>query len=75
MKNLLKPSLFVLAMVLLASPRAHAHGYDHWWDPPPPPPPPNCGQTAPEIDPSMAIGGVALLAGAITVARARRSTR
>lgn len=40
----------------------------HYPDPPPPPP---HGKPAPEVSPSMAVAGLSLLAGSLTVLRAR----
>ncbi|HEX4320737.1 MAG TPA: LPXTG cell wall anchor domain-containing protein [Acidobacteriaceae bacterium] len=62
MKNSLKLSLFALALALVATPRAHAR-------PQPVSPSP---RTAPEVDPSLAIGGLTLLGGSLTVLRSRR---
>ena len=62
MKNVLKYSVMGLVLALGSSVAAHAH---HHQDPPPAP-------AAPEVDPSLAIGGFTLLAGTIAVARARR---
>jgi hypothetical protein len=66
--KILKLSLLALALVLSTSPRAHAfenggpvHGIPN--NPPP---------TAPEVDPSLAFGGLTLLAGTLTVMRSRR---
>jgi hypothetical protein len=77
MKNLLKYSLLGLALTLSISTNAHAGGW-HWGPPkpppPPPPPPPKCN-TAPEVDPSLAISGFALLAGTLTVVRSGRTKR
>ncbi len=70
MKTLLKYSLLVLVLALTSSTRAHADGW--WWNPPPPDPPPPCNNVAPEVDPSLAIGGLTLLAGTLTVLRSRR---
>lgn len=78
MSNLLKYT--GIAMVLsCATTFAHANGDRGRHNPPPPPPPPPChppaphtGNVAPEVDPSMALGGLSLLGGTLTVLRARR---
>jgi hypothetical protein len=66
MKTSLKYFLFS-ALVLSASSQAFAHGDRHNN-------PPDCGNqnTAPEVDPSMAIGGLTLLGGTLAVVRARK---
>jgi len=57
MKNVVKYSFLVLGMVLLMGARAST---------------PDCGGgTAPEVDPSLAVGGITLLAGALAVLRSR----
>jgi len=70
MKNLLKYSLLAMVVALVGSTAAHATGPDI-----------NCQQDqvqgqdgcqTPEVDPGMAIAGFTLLAGAVTVLRARR---
>ena len=75
MKNLLKYAFLGLALTLSVSTNAHAG--DWGWrlpKPPPPPPPPLPKRNlAPEVDPSLAISGLALLAGTLTVVRARRA--
>jgi hypothetical protein len=82
MKTILKYSL--LAILLTAIPGAYATGLGPTpppppppgpthEPPPPPPPPPDPPRTAPEIDPSLAISALALLAGSLSVAHARRS--
>ncbi|RXS93033.1 hypothetical protein [Silvibacterium dinghuense] len=65
MKRFLKPSLLALGLMLGASTAAHAD--PPWWQNPQPPTP-----TAPEIDPGLAVSGITLLAGTLTVFRARR---
>lgn len=74
MKNALKYSLLVLALALTVSTKAHARddGWDHRKHEPEPQPP-SCDNQAPEVDPSLAFGGLTLLAGTITVMRSRRS--
>jgi hypothetical protein len=68
----LKLSLLAFALVLPSSPLAHAFG-DHSHNPPPPPPPHRSpGKVAPEVDPSLAFGGLTLLGGTLTVLRSRR---
>ena len=53
----------ILALVLAATASTAALARDHRHEP----------KQAPEVDPNLAIGGVTLLAGALTVLRARRS--
>lgn len=65
MKTALKSSLLALALAVAVSPMAQAKHHD-----PKPNDPPN---TAPEVDPSMAFAGLALLGGTLTVLRSRRS--
>jgi hypothetical protein len=66
MKNTLKYSL--VAAVLLLSSGAFAHaGFDPFRPHPPTP------VTAPEVDPGMAMSGLTLLAGTLTILRAKRS--
>ena len=69
LKTFLKYSLLALALSLTASTSARAGGFDPFPKPEPKPIP----KTAPEVDPSLAISGLALLAGTLSVARARRS--
>jgi hypothetical protein len=68
MKKLIKYSLLALGLVLAVSTSAHAQG-------------PECGRgpqgpqpvnSAPEVDPSLAVSAMALLGGSLTVVRARR---
>jgi hypothetical protein len=89
MKNLLRYSLLALAITFSASTTAHAQVIsgglgsvlgDLLGDllnllPPPPSPPKNppSTHTGPEVDPGMAIAGFTLLAGTLTVMRARRA--
>jgi hypothetical protein len=63
LKKLLKYSFLVLALALTTSIAAHARGTN--------PLTPEARQ-APEVDPSLAVGGFSLLAGTLTVLRARR---
>ncbi len=72
--NFMKYSVLALALSLSVSAKAHAHGDDRHHPPPPPPPPSKCGgdRVAPEVDPSLAMGGLTLLGGTLTVLRARR---
>jgi len=67
MKSCFKLSLLTLALVLALSPRAQAHDHRQ-------PPPPRCDHpgVAPEVDPSLAFGGLTLLGGTLTVLRAKR---
>jgi len=67
LKTILKCLLLALALSLTASTSARAGGFDPFPKPTPTP------KTAPEVDPSLAISGLALLAGTLSVARARRS--
>jgi hypothetical protein len=69
-KNILKYLFVVLVLALTMSSRANAKGW--WWDHPKTPPPTHDGWTAPEVDPSLAMGGLTLLAGSLTVLRSRR---
>jgi hypothetical protein len=70
-KRVLKYSLLGLALAVGASASAHADpSWHHRHDPDPPCPEP---RTAPEVDPSLAIGGLSLLGGTIAVLRAGRS--
>jgi hypothetical protein len=69
MKTKTRYALLALALMFATSIAAHAKGrgwdYDHdkhGWDP-----------VAPEVDPSLAIGGITLLAGALTALRARKN--
>ena len=74
MKTFLKYSLLVLTLFLTTVPSAF--GGPHTPPPPPhqgPPPPPPRPTTAPEVDPSLAVSGLALLVGSLSVAHARRS--
>lgn len=78
MKNLLKYSLLALAIMFTASTSAHAGGLGGilaglFGPPPPPKPPPPTTHVGPEVDPSMAFTGLALLAGTLTVMRAKRA--
>lgn len=61
MKPILKYSLLVLALSLTAVPSVRAHDHDPH------------RRTAPEVDPALAISGLALLFGSLSVAHARRS--
>lgn len=58
-KNLLKYSLLVLGLALGTCVSAHGMVFTH--------------PTKPEIDPSLAISGLTLLAGTLAVLRVRRS--
>ena len=79
MKNLLKYSLLAMAIMFTASTSAHAEGLlggilaGLFGPPPPPKTPPPSTHVGPEVDPSMAITGFALLAGTLTVMRAKRA--
>lgn len=58
MKNLLKNALVVLGLALCTCTAAHALAFTL--------------APAPEVDPSLAIGGFTLLAGTLAVLRVRR---
>lgn len=64
MKAALKYFIPAVALFLLIAPRAHAG---------PKPTPAPVPKTAPEVDPALAMTGLALLTGSLAVARARRS--
>jgi hypothetical protein len=73
-KKVLKSSLLFLGLALTVggSAAAHAdpwsqHHYNDRY-----PPRPEQARKAPEVDPSLAIGGLSLLGGSIAVLRARR---
>lgn len=71
MKSLFKYSLLVFALSL-AVPAAHAldrddHKFDRHGDHK------DGGYLAPEVDPTLAVSAIALLAGGLTVVGARRS--
>ena len=67
--RVLKSSFLGIALAVGASTAAHASPWHHHdYDPPRREP-----KTAPEVDPSLAIGGLSLLGGTIAVLRARRS--
>jgi hypothetical protein len=74
MKNLLKLSGPVFVLALAASAYAEPSRDDGWRNPPPHSyePAPKCDNVAPEVDPSLAIGGLTLLGGTLTVIRSRR---
>jgi hypothetical protein len=65
LKKILKYSVLGLALAVSASTSVHADARHH--DRPREEP-----RTAPEVDPSVAIAGFTLLAGMLTVLRARR---
>jgi hypothetical protein len=75
MQTILKYSFLVLVLTLAAVPLAYAHGRGFGGSPKPTPTPVVPTHTAPELDPSLAIGGLTLLAGSLAVVRARRSKR
>jgi hypothetical protein len=70
MKSMLKYSMLALVLGVGSTTIAHASPWDPWdpWKPTPHDPPPS----APEVDPGMAISGITLLAGALTVMRSKR---
>jgi len=68
MKSALKYSILASALALSTSTLAHARDRDEHFQPQRP----VCGNTAPEVDPSLAISGLMLLGGSVTVLRARR---
>jgi hypothetical protein len=73
MKTVLKYSLLVLALGLFvnqsakADPNGWGSGWGDGWNPQPDPP-----KSAPEVDPSLAISGLTLLGGTLTVLRSLR---
>jgi hypothetical protein len=69
MKRYARFALMSLILVFGVSTVAKADcpWWDPWCSPPPKKPAP-----APEIDPSLAVSGLALLAGSLTVLRARK---
>jgi LPXTG-motif cell wall-anchored protein len=71
MNHFLKIALFS-ALALSVSSQAHAFGDKHEGHGPNYNQP-DCPNTAPEVDPSMAIGGLTMLGGTLAVLRARRS--
>jgi len=73
MKNLLKYSLLALAITLTASISAHADGWSDWgWGQPKHHHHDKPANLAPEVDPSLALSGLTLLGGTLTVLRSRR---
>jgi LPXTG-motif cell wall-anchored protein len=56
MKSLMKSALVILGIALCTSSAAYAHSSGY----------------GPEIDPSLAVGGLTLLAGTLAVLRVRR---
>ena len=58
-KNLMRDALLVIGFLLASGATANAMALYHLWP-------------VPEIDPSLAVGAVALLAGSIAVLRAQR---
>jgi len=88
MFKFLKYSALALALAFGSSTFAHAEaftaigpngGWWSWFFPPPQPPPSKCPDksyhVAPEVDPGLALSGLALLGGSLTVMRARRRNR
>ena len=71
MTKLLKYSLFALALTLGTTTLAHARE-DHRGHGDPSGKKGNCDNTAPEVDPSMAIGALTMLGGTLAVVRSRR---
>lgn len=79
MKSILKYAILTLLVVLGTSVAANAKPEDHRFDPPPPPRWDHDDRKdwksndpkAPEVDPSLAVVGFSLLAGSLTVLRAR----
>lgn len=61
--------MLALVLTVAGSTAAYAKGGDHHHHPDPPSHDP---RQAPEVDPNLAIGGFTLLAGSLTVIRARR---
>jgi hypothetical protein len=68
MKSILKYSILAVSLSLTAIPSAHADR-----DKDKDKPTPGHERTAPEIDPSLALSGLALLGGSLSVVHARRS--
>jgi len=54
-----------VSLGLTAASYARPHDHDHHYPDPPAP------KTAPEVDPSLAVGGLALLGGTLALLRAR----
>lgn len=74
MKSLTKYVLLTLVLAFGASTAANAKT-DRWWSPPTwdrKPLKSDPTPVAPEVDPSLAIGGISLLAGGLTILRARK---
>jgi len=70
MKMLLRYSFLALGLALGASTAAHAD--PSWWQPSPNPTPNNPSPSeAPEVDPSLALSGLSLVAGTLVVMRSR----
>jgi hypothetical protein len=67
MKTILKYSLLALVLSLASASSAHADGGDNKNNKD------KGKKSAPEIDPTLAVTGLALLAGSLSVAYARRS--
>ena len=64
MNQKLKSSALVLGVVLMLGVPAYAHGNRGGCNP-------GGGMSAPEVDPSLAIGGISFLAGSLVVLRSR----
>jgi LPXTG-motif cell wall-anchored protein len=73
MKNVVKYVLSATVLTLTLSSQAFANEKgrqdSNWWDHKDKI---DCANTAPEVDPSLAIGGLTLLGGTLTVLRSRR---
>jgi hypothetical protein len=67
MKSILKYAVLTAVLAFFANTAAMADSW-WWW----PPPSPTHKHVAPEVDPAMAAIGLSLLAGSVTVLRARR---
>jgi LPXTG-motif cell wall-anchored protein len=81
MKALVRYAVLPLVLVFGMNIGAHATTTNTkispcpWWDPfcpPPPPTPKPKPATAPEVDPALAVSGLVLLAGSLTVLGVRR---
>jgi LPXTG-motif cell wall-anchored protein len=73
MKKLLTLSAIAVALVLSSSTHAFAASLDnHPVSQGPAPKTPSRGALAPEVDPSLALSGLTLLGGSLTVLRMRR---
>jgi LPXTG-motif cell wall-anchored protein len=72
MKNVVKYALFTTVLALTVSSQARAFDHDQRDKDHRGKDQSNCPNTAPEVDPSLAIGGLTMLGGTLTVLRSRR---